>query len=92
MEKRLQIEEVRKVSAELEELTNIFVRWGNDLNGGQQVTETLSAYDLGKITRSSAEVVGKVPYDAKSVAYDSIQDEFSLSEFFEDLLRKYQNE
>ena len=92
MEKRLQVEEVRRASTELEELTNIFVNWGNDLNGGQQVAETLSPYELGKLTKSSAEVVGKVPYDAKSITYDSIQDEFSLSGLFEDLIRKHQNE
>lgn len=90
--KRLQIEEVRKANTELEGLTNIFVRWGNDLNGGQQVSETLSAFELGGITGSSAEVVGKVPYSGGGAAFDSIHDDFSPSGFLRDLIRKYQDE
>lgn len=90
--KRLQIEEVRKANAELEELTNIFIRWGNSLNDGLQVPETLSAFELGGITGSSAEVVGKVPYSDEGIAHDSIHDDFSPSEFLRDLIRKYQNE
>lgn len=90
--KRLQIEEVRKANAELEELTNIFIRWGNSLNDGLQVPETLSAFELGRITGSSAEVVGKVPYSDEGIAHDGIHDDFSPGEFLRDLIRKYQNE
>lgn len=90
--KRLQIEEVRKANTELEELTNIFVRWGNNLNNGQKVSETLSAFELGGITGSSAEVVGKIPYDGESSTYDGIHDDFSPGEYLRDLIRKYQNE
>lgn len=90
--KRLQIEEVRKANAELEELTNIFIRWGNSLNGSLQVPETLSAFELGGITGSSAEVVGKVPYNDEGIVHDSIHDDFSPSEILRDLIRKYQNE
>lgn len=90
--KRLRIEEVRKANTELEELTNIFVRWGNDLNGGQQVSEALSAFELGRITGNSAEVVGKVPYSGEGIVHDSIHDDFSPGEFLRDLIRKYQNE
>lgn len=85
--KRLRIEEVRKANTELEGLTNIFVRWGNDLNGGQQVSETLSAFELGKITRSSSNNIGKFSYDIKGIPCDSIHDDFSLSNFLRDLMK-----
>ncbi len=79
--KRLRIEEVRKANIELEELTNIFVKWGNGLNDGQQVPETLSAFELGEITRSSSSNIKKLSHDSKGIACDSIHDDFSLSNF-----------
>lgn len=85
--KRLQAEEVRKANTELEKLTNIFVRWGNDLNGGQQVPETLSAFELGEITDNNLVIAKKVPYDSKSITYNSsIHDDFSLRRFLRNLI------
>lgn len=85
--KGLQADEVRKANTELEELTNIFVRWGNGLNEGQQVPETLSAFELGEITESDLVVAKKVPYDSKSITYNSsIHDDFSLRRFLRNLI------
>ena len=82
--KRLQVEEVRRASIELEELTNIFVNWGNDLNDRQQVVEHLSTYELGELTRKNTEITGK----DRNITYDSIYDDFSLSELFKSLIMK----
>ncbi|MDE7339313.1 MAG: hypothetical protein K2N80_01965 [Lachnospiraceae bacterium] len=84
--KRLRVEEVRKENKELEELTDIFIRWGNDLNDGQQVPEMFSAFELGEIAGNGADVVKKISYKDKSIACNSIHDDFSLRRFLRNLI------